>query len=129
MHRRDSETVFGRLAILAVAGGLAAGLSACANLPHGAEGGFPKFTDIPLKAGPTTPASEAQANADILRGMASALAAQGQTIAAAPTDTDALTAARAVATQVQAPTDADAAATEAFLRSARARATPPPVRK
>ena len=130
MHRRDSKTALGRLALLATVGGLAAGLSACAiAIPRTAEGGYPKFTDIPLKAGPTTPASEADANAAILRGMASELAAQAQGIAAQPSDTDALAAARATASQAQAPTDADAAATEAFLRSARARATPPPARK
>jgi hypothetical protein len=130
MHRRDSETVFGKLAILAAVGGMAAGLSACAfAMPRTSEGPYPKFTDIPLKAGPTTPASQAEANATILKGMASELAIQAQGIAADPSDPDALAAARTTATQVQGPTDADAAATEAFLRSARARATPPPARK
>jgi hypothetical protein len=122
--------MFGKLALLAAVGGMTAGLSACViAIPHTAEGPYPKFSDIPLKAGPTTPASQADANAAILRGMASELAAQAQGIAAEPTDPDALAVARATATQVQAPTDADAAATEAFLRSARARATPPPARK
>ncbi len=96
MHRRDSETVFGKLAVLAALGGMTAGLSACAiAIPHNAEGPFPKFTDIPLKAGPTTPASQADANAAVLRGMASELATQAQGISADPSDPDALAAARA----------------------------------
>jgi hypothetical protein len=130
MHRRDFEMLISRFAVLTVVAGLAAGLGACAfAIPHNTEGPYPKFTDIPLKAGPTTSSSQAEANAAVLRGMASELAAQAQGIAAEPSDPDALAGARATASQVQAPTDADAAATEAFLRSARARATPPPARK
>jgi hypothetical protein len=109
---------------------MAAGLNACAGLaPHSAEGPYPKFSDIPLKAGPTISTSQSQANSAALQGAAAELAAQAQTINAAPTDAEALAAAKAVAEQVHAPTDADAAATEAFLRAARARATPPPLRK
>jgi hypothetical protein len=130
MHRRDSEKAGGRLIALMTVGCLAAGLSACANAgPHSAEGPYPKFSDIPLKAGPTTASSQSEANMAILRGMGEQLAAQAQGISSTPSDSESLAAARATAGQVKTPTDADAAATQAFLRAARARATPPPLRK
>jgi hypothetical protein len=130
MHRRDSEKAVTQFVVVMVVGLLAAGLSACVgSSPHSPDGPYPKFSDIPLKAGPTTASSQSGANTAMIKGMAAELASQAQGISAASSDSDALATARATASQVKTPTDADAAATEAFLKAARARATPPPARK
>lgn len=104
-----------------------AGMTGCTGV--GAPGaGYPKFSDIPQKAGPTTPASQADAQVSTLKAMAAKLAEQPQGNPTQQADDAQIAAARATAAKIKAPTDADDAASQAFARQARARATPPPPR-
>jgi hypothetical protein len=125
MHRRDSERRLSRLVLLAVM----AGMTGCTGLAGPGSPGYPKFSDIPKMATPTTPASQTDAGVASLKATGAELAAQPQGNPTQQADDAQIAAARAVAAKVQAPTDADDAATQAFLRQARARATPPPPRK
>jgi hypothetical protein len=104
-------------------------LSACAAFAPPSSGPYPKFSDIPLKAAPTASVDQTNAEMATLRGMAAELANQYAGDPNQAADDASIAAARAVASQVQAPTAEDDAATDAFVRAARARATPPPARK
>ena len=114
-----------RLALLAVM----LGMTGCAGLAAPGGAGYPKFSDIPKMAAPTTPVGQTDAGVASLKAAAAKLAEQPQGDPTQQADDTQIAAARAIAAKVQAPTDADDAATQAFLRQARARATPPPPRK
>ena len=124
MDRRDFERRESGLVLLA----FMATMTGCTAVTASGGGGYPKFSDIPKMAAPTTPASQVDAGVEALKAKASTLAEQPQGNPTHAADDTQIAAARAVAAKVQAPTDVDDAATQAFLRQARARATPPPPR-